>query len=171
MSEPERQLGYAALQRLLLPYMGRVSRLPDPQRDALLTVLGMVTGPTPEVFHVGLAVLSLLSDLASDVPLFCVVDDAQWLDRESLDVIAFICRRLVADPIGVVLSFREPADGLDEFDDSRVLRMLGLPAAEALRLLETNVAGFLSADVGRRILDETVWESVGDPRGGERIDR
>ena len=154
-AESERQLGHAGLHRLLMPFLGRVSRLPAPQRDALLTAFGMVSGPPPEPFHVGLAALSLLAEVASDAPLICIVDDAQWLDQESLDAVAFVCRRLSADAIGMVLSFRENSLPADAFQNSRILRMTGLAPAEGAHLLDANTPGFLDPAVRRHILAET----------------
>jgi len=153
--QPEQQLGYAALHRLLLPHLDRVGHLPGPQRDALLTVLGIVSGPPPVPFHVGLATLSLFADVAAAAPVFCVVDDAHWLDQESLDVIAFVCRRLSADSIGVVLSFRDDTWAPETFGTGRILRMRGLEAVEAADLLAATTPGFLDPEVKRRVLEET----------------
>jgi AAA ATPase domain len=82
--EPETQLGYAGLHRFLLPFADQLERLPAPQREALRSTFGLVGGPSADRFLVALAVLTLLGDVASQVPLVCVVDDAQWLDPESL---------------------------------------------------------------------------------------
>jgi DNA-binding CsgD family transcriptional regulator len=153
--EPEQQLGYAALHRLLLPHLDRVGGLPGPQRDALLAVLGMVSGLPPEPFHVGLATLSLLAAVAAETPLFCVVDDAHWLDQESLDVVAFVCRRLAADSIGMVLSFRENTLTPEVFRAGRILRLEGLSTAEAAGLLDASVPGYLDPDVKQQVLTET----------------
>ena len=81
--ESEMELAFAALHQLCAPLLGRLERLPVPQRDALLTTFGLRTGPAPDQFLVGLAALSLLSEVASERPLVCVVDDAQWSDRWS----------------------------------------------------------------------------------------
>ena len=77
------ELAFAALHQLCAPLLDRLDRLPVPQRDALLTTFGLRAGPVPDRFLVGLAVLSLLSEVADERPLVCVVDDAQWLDRAS----------------------------------------------------------------------------------------
>jgi hypothetical protein len=75
------ELAFAALHQLCRPMLGRLEHLPGPQRDALGTAFGIAAGPPPDRFLVGLAVLSLLSEVAGEQPLICIVDDAQWLDR------------------------------------------------------------------------------------------
>src|SRR6202046_3113875 len=95
--ESEMELAYAALQQLCAPFLDRLDRLPGPQRDALGTVFGLREGAAPDRFLVGLAVLSLLSDVAEERGLLCVVDDAQWLDIASALALAFVARRLGAE--------------------------------------------------------------------------
>lgn len=101
--ESEMELPFAGLHQLCAPFLGRIQRLPGPQSEALSTAFGLSTGPPPDRFLVGLAVLSLLSDAASEEPLFCLVDDAQWLDEVSAQTLAFVARRLLAEPVGLVL--------------------------------------------------------------------
>src|SRR6202030_2310115 len=79
--ESEMELAFAALQQLCAPMLDQLEGLPDPQRAALGVVFGLESGPAPDRFLVGLAVLSLLSGVAERQPLLGVVDDAQWLDR------------------------------------------------------------------------------------------
>ena len=81
----------------MAPLLDRVEGLPVPQREALRTAFGVSAGPAPDRFLVGLAVLGLLSEVASERPLVCVVDDLQWLDRASVQALAFVARRLAAD--------------------------------------------------------------------------
>src|SRR5919205_1341678 len=97
--ESEMELPFAGLHALCAPMLGRIGRLPSPQRDALSTAFGLSAGPPPDRFLVGLAVLGLLADVAEERPLVCIVDDAQWLDDESADVLSFVARRLLADRV------------------------------------------------------------------------
>src|SRR5215218_9766585 len=110
--ESEMELAFASLHQLCAPMLDRRDRLPDPQRRALETVFGLSDGPPPDRFLVGLAVLSLFSEVADDRPLLCVVDDAQWLDQASALMLAFVARRLLAEPVGIVFAAREPGDEL-----------------------------------------------------------
>jgi predicted ATPase len=105
--ESEMELAYAGLQQLCAPFLDRLERLPGPQRDALGTAFGLREGDAPDRFLVGLAVLSLLCDVAEDRPLVCLVDDAQWLDVASAQALAFVARRLGAESLGLVFAVRE----------------------------------------------------------------
>ena len=97
--ESEMELAYAALHQLSAPLLDRVDRIPAPQREALETTFGLREGPVPDRFLVGLATLSLLSEAAQERPLVCAIDDAQWLDRASAQVLAFVARRLLAESV------------------------------------------------------------------------
>ena len=90
------------------PMLERAEQLPVPQRDALRRAFGLVDGPAPEGFLVSLAALTLLSQVAEEAPLVCLVDDAQWLDRESISALSFVARRLAAERIGMLFAVREP---------------------------------------------------------------
>src|SRR5258708_1495178 len=92
--ESEMELAFAALHQLCTPMLDRLDRLPAPQRGALGVAFGLCAGDPPDRFLVGLAVLSLLSEVAEQQPLVCVVDDAQWLDRASAQALVFVARRL-----------------------------------------------------------------------------
>src|SRR5580693_390432 len=105
--ESEMELAYAGLQQMCAPFLDRLERLPGPQRDALGTAFGLRDGDAPDRFLVGLAVLSVLSDIAEQQPRVCVVDDAQWLDAASAQALGFVARRLGAESVGLVLSVRE----------------------------------------------------------------
>src|SRR5438874_11574833 len=102
------ELAFAGLHQLCGPMMGHLDRLPGPQRDALAVAFGLSAGDAPDRFLVGLAVLSLLSEVAEEQPLLCVVDDAQWLDRESAQALAFVARRLLAEAVALLFAARSP---------------------------------------------------------------
>src|SRR5689334_2566368 len=105
--QSEMELAYAGLHQLCMPLLGELGRLPAAQRDALGTAFGASAGETPNRFEVGMAVLGLLSELG---PLVCVIDDAHWLDRASLEALAFTARRLEAEPIAMLFATRETSD-------------------------------------------------------------
>ena len=108
------------------------TRLPAPQRQALEIVFGLSAGAAPDRFLVGLAVLSLLSEAAEERPLLCVVDDAQWLDQASALTLAFVARRLLAEPVGIVFAAREPGEELRHAPE---LEVRGLRNGDARALL------------------------------------
>jgi predicted ATPase len=110
--ESEMELAFAGLHQLFLPLQDRFDLVPQPQLEALETVFGLRSGTAPDRLLVGLAVLSLLSEVAAERPLLCVVDDAQWLDRGSALTLGIVARRLVAERIGIVFATREPSDEL-----------------------------------------------------------
>src|SRR6204780_3286969 len=110
--ESEMELAFAGLDQLGAPMLAHLDRMPGPQRDALGTAFGLSAGGAPDRFLVGLAVLSLLADVAEEQPLVCVIDDAQWLDQASAQTLAFVARRLLAEPVAMVFAAR--ADGQDQ---------------------------------------------------------
>jgi DNA-binding CsgD family transcriptional regulator len=154
--ESEMELAFAALHQLLGPMLDRLDRLPDPQADALRTALGLSPGPPPDRFLVSLAVLSLLSEVAEEQPLICVVDDEQWLDRASAQVFAFVARRLEAESVGLIFAARRPSDDLAGLPD---LLIEGLGDADARALLDSMLTGPHDA----RVLDRIVSEARGNP--------
>jgi DNA-binding CsgD family transcriptional regulator len=150
--QSEMELAFAGLHQLVSPALDRVERLPVPQRDALRTAFGVSPGPAPDRFYVALAILSLLSDLAEEQPLICVVDDEQWLDRASAQVLAFVARRLGAEGVGLVFAARGASDesaGLPE------LAVEGLREEDARALLDSVLAGPLDEWVRDQIVAET----------------
>ncbi|SDU68559.1 helix-turn-helix transcriptional regulator [Jiangella alkaliphila] len=153
-SESEMELAFAGLHQLCLPFLDRLDRLPAPQHDALVTAFGLSAGRPPERFLVGLAVLSLLADVAADRPLVCVVDDAQWLDQVSLQVLAFVARRLAAEPVAMVFAVRD-LDAHLELAGLAELTVGGLSDADARALLDSAVPGRLDEHVRDRIVAET----------------
>jgi DNA-binding CsgD family transcriptional regulator len=150
--ESEMELAYAGLHQLVASLLDRADRIPAPQREALETVFGLGAGPAPDRFLVGLAVLSLLAEVADDRPLLCVIDDAQWLDQASALTLAFVARRLLAEPIGLVFAAREPGDELRRLPE---LEVPGLRANDARSLLSSAVRFQLEEGVRDRIVAET----------------
>ncbi len=132
--ESEMELPFATLHQLCAPLLEGVDGLPGPQRDALETVFGIRTGAPPDRFLVGLAVLSLLSAASEEQPLLCVVDDAQWLDRASAQVLGFVARRLLAESILLVFGTRTLGQDLIGLPE---LEVTGLGDAEARALLDS----------------------------------
>jgi DNA-binding CsgD family transcriptional regulator len=156
--ESEMELPYAALHQLCAPLLDGLERLPPPQRDALDTAFGLHSGARPDRFLVGLAVLSLLSDAAEVQPLICLVDDAQWLDRSSAQVLSFVARRLQAESILLLFAERDQ-DELDELAGLPELRPQGLLEADARELLASANIGPLD----ERIRDRIIAEARGNP--------
>ena len=151
--ESEMELAFAGLHALCAPMLGRLGYLPVPQRDALNTAFGLSGGSPPDRFLVGLAVLSLLADAAEEQPVVCVVDDAQWLDRVSVQTLAFVARRLLAERVGLVFAVRG-SGGEHELAGLPELVIGGLAAGDAGRLLDAAIPGPLDAGVRDRILGE-----------------
>jgi DNA-binding CsgD family transcriptional regulator/tetratricopeptide (TPR) repeat protein len=151
--ESEMELPFAALQQLCAPMLDELARLPDPQREALSTAFGLSDGPPPNRFLVGLAVLSLFADVAEKQPLVCLVDDAQWLDTASAQVLGFAARRLTAEAVVIMFAVREPSDGND-LAGLAELTVGPLGADDARDLLATAIAGRLDEAVRDRILAE-----------------
>ena len=174
--ESEHDLGYAALHRLLTPVLHQIDRLPAPQREALNSALGLADGPPANPFLVGLGTISLAANAArARHRLLTVIDDAHWVDRESLEALAFWGRRLGADGIAVVFATRD-SDGsrgvLDSFD---TIRVKGLRTSDAMSLLELESAAGIDREVADRIIVETegnplalieLAHSTGNDRGG-----
>jgi len=150
--ESEMELAYASLHQLCAPQLDRLEEIPLPQREALRIIFGASAGPAPDRFLVGLGVLSLLSEVAEERPLMCVVDDAQWLDEASAMTLGFVARRLLAEPVGLVFGAREPSDELRHVPQ---LELSGLQNGDARGLLETAVRFILDHRVRDRIIAET----------------
>ncbi|HEV2258853.1 MAG TPA: AAA family ATPase, partial [Streptosporangiaceae bacterium] len=150
--QSEMELAFAGLHQLCVPMLSDVERLPGPQRDALRTAFALAAGPPPDRFLVGLAVLSLLSEVAGEQPLICLVDDEQWLDHASAQALGFVARRLGADPVGLVFAAREPAPALAGLPE---LKVEGLRQDDARALLDSALAGPLDDQVRDRIVAET----------------
>jgi predicted ATPase len=140
--ESEMELAFAGLYQLCAPFLDRLERLPRPQREALGTVFGLSDGAPPDRFLVGLAVLGLLSDVAQERPLVCVVDDAQWQDRGAAQCLGFVARRLLAESVALVFAVREPSDAPDLAGlPHMMIRGLDGADARATRLRDPRPAG------------------------------
>ena len=150
--QSEMELAYASLHQLCGPLLDRLPGLPVPQREAVEIVFGLSAGAPPDRFLVGLAVLSLLSEAADERPLLCVVDDAQWLDQASALTLAFVARRLLAEPVGIVFAAREPGEELEHLPE---LEVQGVCNEDARALLSSAVRFKLDERVRDRIIEET----------------
>jgi DNA-binding CsgD family transcriptional regulator len=156
--ESEMELAYAGLHQLCAPMLDHLDWLPAPQRDALATVFGRSAGAAPDRFLVGLATLTLFAEVAEQQPLLCVVDDAQWLDHASAQILGFVARRLLAERIAIVCAARTGA-GDDVLAGLPELSIRGLGVSDARALLLANVPGPIDAAV----CDQIVTESHGNP--------
>ena len=158
--ESESQFAFAGLHQLCAPLLDRIRVLPDPQQSALGVAFGLRGGAAPDRFLVGLATLSLLAEVAEERPLLCLVDDAQWLDEASAQVLAFVARRLAAERVALVLAVRDQTEG-------ETLTFAGLPELRLDGLGETHARALLVSALGTalddRVLERIVAESRGNP--------
>lgn len=151
--QEDMELAFAGLQQLCIPLMGHLDVLPPPQREALEVAFGYGTGPAPDRFLVGLAMLSLMAAASAERPLLCIVDDAQWLDQVSVQTLAFVARRLLAEPIAMVFAVRNGhPDVLAGLPDHTVSVLSDTAARE---LLESVMIGGIDPLVRDRIVAET----------------
>ncbi|HKV20991.1 MAG TPA: AAA family ATPase, partial [Mycobacterium sp.] len=149
-AESEMEVAYAGLAQLCGPILAHVDALPDPQKNALRIALGLRDGPVPDRLLVGLAVLTLLGEAGAESPTVCVVDDAQWVDRASIQALTFAARRLLADPVGMIFAARSPLIDRD---------LDGLTELNLTRLAHTHASALLS-EVMPGQLDEAVRENI-----------
>src|SRR3954452_18660390 len=152
--EAEMELPFAGVHQLCAPVLDQLDALAQPQQDALNVALGLASGQVPDRFLVGLAVLGLLSAAADERPLLCLVEDAQWLDAASGQVLGFVARRLLAESVAIVVTVREPSTRRD-FDGLPELPLRGLGDEDARALLMRAVPGRLDDRVRDRIVAET----------------
>ena len=129
------------LDLLLLPFLGGLERLPEPQREALESAFGLVAGSVPDRFLVGVAALTLITDAAVQRPVLCVVDDAQWLDRVSVEVLGFVARRLYADRVGMVFAAGDAEESAVALEGRPDLAVDGLADEAAGELLASPAGG------------------------------
>jgi len=154
--QSEMELAFAVVHQLCAPMLDRLERLPAPQRAALETAFGLSAGPAPDRFLIGLAVLGLLAEVAGDRPLVYIVDDEQWLDSASAQVLAFVARRLGAESVGLVFGARVPTGDLAGLPE---LVIRGLREDDARALLDSALTGPLDA----RVRDQIIAEAHGNP--------
>jgi DNA-binding CsgD family transcriptional regulator len=154
--ESEMELAYAALHQLCAPLLDRLDDLPAPQRDALSTAFALSAGPTPDRLLLGLAVLGLVSAAAENQPLVCMIDDLQWVDRASMEALAFVARRLGAETVALIMATRT-AD--PEFTKLPKMEVSGLRNGDARALLDLA----WTAPLDERVRDQFVAETRGNP--------
>jgi hypothetical protein len=152
--ESEMELSFAGLHQLLVPFLDRIDALPGPQRAAIGAAFGLIDSDEPNPFLVGLAALTLLADAADADGLLCIVDDAQWLDRESAHALAFVARRLHADGIGLVFGVRGVDKGAG-FHGLPELRVEGFTPESAYALLVATAATPVDEQVAKQLVTET----------------
>jgi predicted ATPase len=158
--ESEMELPLAALHQFCAPMLSSLGALPKPQQRALRVAFGLAAEPAPDRFVLGLAVLSLLAESAAVRPLVCLVDDAQWLDEASSQVLGFVGRRLQAEPVGLLLAVREEA-GPRLFQGLPALNLQGLTDEDAQAMLTATIPGHLDKRVRARIIAETGGNPLG----------
>jgi DNA-binding CsgD family transcriptional regulator len=154
--ESEMELAHAALHQLCAPTLDRLDHLPPPQRNALRTAFGLSAGPAPDRLLIGLAVLSLLSDVAEDQPLVCLIDDLQWLDAASAEVLAFVAKRLGAESVVLIMATRVFNLEMSTLPN---LELAGLRDADARALLDAA----WSVPLDERVRNQIVAETRGNP--------
>ena len=157
--ESEMDLGFAGLYQVLMPFLSGLERLPVPQRQALQSAFGLIAGPPPDRFLVGMATLTLITDAAAHRPVLCVMDDAQWLDQASLQALGFVARRLFADQVGMLFAVRVGEPRAAALEGLSELTVGALPDDAAGELLAASAGGPLDQRIGRRI----VAEAAGNP--------
>jgi len=156
--ESESEIPYSALQQLCAPLLDGLGKLPAPQRDGLSIAFGLSAGVVPELMVLGMATLGLFAEAAAARPVVCVIDNAQWLDRLSKLILAFVARRLGAESLALVFAARD-TDGEDLLEGLPELRVEGLPEPNARELLDA----VLTSPVDARVRDRIVAETGGNP--------
>ena len=157
--ESELELAFSGLHQLCAPLLDHLDRLPDPQRDAMATAFGLRAGNPADRFMVGLSVLSLMSDVAETQPLVCLVDDAQWLDRISAQVLGFVARRLAAESVVIVFAAREGVE---------IPELVGLPELRVTPLGQEDARAILASSMPGRV-DESVRDRIVAEAGGNPL--
>jgi DNA-binding CsgD family transcriptional regulator len=156
-AEAEMDMGFAGLHQLLVPFLAGLEGLPVPQQQALKSAFGLVAGPPPDRFLVGLAALTVLTDAAAARPVLCLIDDAQWLDQVSIEVLGFVARRLYADRVGMVFAARE--------GEEQALVLAGLPELTVGGLAEEAAQELLARSAGTQVDRQVSWRIVAGTAG------
>jgi predicted ATPase len=156
--ESEADFAFAGLHQLLRPVLGRLDRIPEHLAAALRRAIGL--DPSFAVrehdrFHVALAVLALVAEVAEQTPLVCLVDDAHWLDDASAMALVFVARRLAAERVVVMFAIRDGETGAFSAAGLARVRLEGLDAATAGALLAAQDVGPVSAEVRDRLVEWT----------------
>ena len=160
-TEHESGLGFSGLHQLLLPALSGLEHIPGPQRDALAVALTLRSGPAPERFAVGAATLSLLSRCAEEHPLMLAVDDAHLLDAASAETLRFVARRLVADPIAMLIALRPHADAVLANAGLPTMQLYGIDLAAARTLIATTADGQPNAEITAKLHEATAGNPLG----------
>jgi DNA-binding CsgD family transcriptional regulator len=156
-AEAEMGMGFAGLHQLLIPFLAGLEDLPVPQQQALKSAFGLVAGPPPDRFLVGLAALTVLTDAAAARPVLCLIDDAQWVDQVSIEVLGFVARRLYADRVGMVFAARE--------GEEQALVLAGLPELRVGGLAEEAARELLARSAGTQVDRQVSWRIAADTAG------
>lgn len=157
-AESETQFAFSGLHQLCAPLLDGAGALPGPQQAALGVAFGLRDGPAPDMFLVGLATLNLLAEVAEETPLLCLVDDGQWLDQASAQILAFVARRMAAERVALVVALRDPTD-------SDVRPFAGLPEMRLNGLAETDARTLLAAGFPTPLDDEVRERIIAEARG------
>ena len=158
-AEAESEIPFGALQRLVLHHVDIAQTLPDKQRDALLIAVGMESGRAADTTLVGLAMLSLLSTISQSLPVLCLVDDVQWVDPESMAVLAFVARRVHAERVALLFASRPHSDNDDALSGISKLEVAGLDLSQSIALLERSAA----SEVDPRVAEQIARAASGNP--------
>jgi DNA-binding CsgD family transcriptional regulator len=150
-NQSDMEFAFGGLHQLCAPILDHLAALPVPQREALRTTFGLSAGPVPDRFLLGLGTLSLLAEAAATRPLICLIDDAQWLDRASAQIVAFVARRLGSESVGLVFAARTRMAELASLPE---LRLTGLADADARELLNSALTGRLDEQIREQIIAE-----------------
>src|SRR3954471_10282164 len=156
--QSEAHLPFAGLHQLLRPVRGRAAELPAVQRAALDSAFGLTDEPAPEHYRIAMAVLDLVSEVATDAPVLLVVEDAHWIDRPTSEVLAFLARRIESDAVVLLAAIR---DGY-----ASVLADAGLPESRLGGLDDATAAALLDGvapDLPLVSRSEVLREAAGNP--------